>query len=214
MVFRTNDTAWEHEMSTFVTYIAQYIEPHLARNGGPIILAQIENEYDHMETQDPLPGNSPYLAWCGALTQRLALGVPWIMCSSTDAPAFIINTCNGFYCDSWIAGHVRGHPNQPPLWTENWTGWYYLWGQPKPSRPAEDTALAIANWVAKGGPHHNLYMYHGGTTWGRNTGGPQQVTSYDYSAPLDEYGSADGHTPLFSVRMVTQQRRVERSLLR
>ena len=36
--------------------------------------------------------------------------------------------------------------------------------------------------------HHNYYMYHGGTTWGRNTGGPQDTTSYDYDAPLDEYG--------------------------
>ena len=40
MKFRTNDTAWEHEMETFVSYITKYVEPWLARNGGPIILAQ------------------------------------------------------------------------------------------------------------------------------------------------------------------------------
>lgn len=31
-------------------------------------------------------------------------------------------------------------------------------------------------------------MFFGGTTFGRWTGGPQDTTSYDYDAPLDEYG--------------------------
>ena len=44
--------------------------------------------------------------------------------------------------------------------------------------------------------HHNYYMYHGGTTWGRNTGGPQDTTSYDYDAPIDEYGYP--HNPKYS----------------
>jgi hypothetical protein len=31
-------------------------------------------------------------------------------------------------------------------------------------------------------------QYHGGTNFGRSTGGPFISTSYDYDAPLDEYG--------------------------
>ena len=151
--FRTNDTVWESEMATFVTYIARYVEPYLARNGGPIVLAQIENEYDNMEGDSA--ANREYVQWCGALTQRLAIGIPWVMCSSHDAPAYIINTCNGFYCDAWIEGHKRNFPNQPSLWTEDWSGWFYAWGQPKPSRPAADLAFAVARWVARGGAHHN-----------------------------------------------------------
>ncbi|MCL7023513.1 hypothetical protein MKW94_005238, partial [Papaver nudicaule] len=30
--------------------------------------------------------------------------------------------------------------------------------------------------------------YHGGTNFGRTAGGPFVTTSYDYDAPLDEYG--------------------------
>lgn len=30
--------------------------------------------------------------------------------------------------------------------------------------------------------------YHGGTNFGRTAGGPFITTSYDYDAPLDEYG--------------------------
>jgi hypothetical protein len=31
-------------------------------------------------------------------------------------------------------------------------------------------------------------QYHGGTNFGRTAGGPFIATSYDYDAPLDEYG--------------------------
>ncbi|CAA2988278.1 Beta-galactosidase 3 [Olea europaea subsp. europaea] len=32
------------------------------------------------------------------------------------------------------------------------------------------------------------YQYHGGTNFGRTSGGPFITTSYDYDAPIDEYG--------------------------
>lgn len=35
-----------------------------------------------------------------------------------------------------------------------------------------------------------LLKYHGGTNFGRTTGGPFITTSYDYDAPIDEYGLA------------------------
>lgn len=31
-------------------------------------------------------------------------------------------------------------------------------------------------------------QYHGGTNFGRSSGGPFITTSYDYDAPIDEYG--------------------------
>lgn len=33
-----------------------------------------------------------------------------------------------------------------------------------------------------------LSQYFGGTNFGRSAGGPNYITSYDYDAPLDEYG--------------------------
>ena len=33
-----------------------------------------------------------------------------------------------------------------------------------------------------------VLQYHGGTNFGHSTGGPFIATSYDYDAPLDEYG--------------------------
>ncbi|XP_074296469.1 beta-galactosidase 8-like [Silene latifolia] len=34
----------------------------------------------------------------------------------------------------------------------------------------------------------NYYMYHGGTNFGHAAGGPFITTTYDYDAPIDEYG--------------------------
>lgn len=33
-----------------------------------------------------------------------------------------------------------------------------------------------------------IHKYHGGTNFGRTAGGPFITTSYDYDAPIDEYG--------------------------
>ncbi|GAB4826198.1 hypothetical protein Ancab_009063 [Ancistrocladus abbreviatus] len=96
-----------------------------------------------------------------------------------------LNTCNGFYCDQF-------KPNRegvPKMWTKNWTGWFKAWGQPDPQRTVEDLAFSVARFFQKGGSLFNYYMYHGGTNFGRTSGGPYMVTSYDYDAILDEYGN-------------------------
>lgn len=36
--------------------------------------------------------------------------------------------------------------------------------------------------------HQLRFQYFGGTNFGRTAGGPLIATSYDYDAPLDEYG--------------------------
>lgn len=36
-----------------------------------------------------------------------------------------------------------------------------------------------------------LHQYHGGTNFGHSAGGPLIATSYDYDAPIDEYGKSD-----------------------
>nr|ACG29716.1 beta-galactosidase precursor [Zea mays] len=49
-------------------------------------------------------------------------------------------------------------------------------------------AFAVARFIQKGGSFVNYYMYHGGTNFDRTSGGPFIATSYDYDAPIDEYG--------------------------
>ena len=45
MSARRNNAPWKAEMRRFMWHIIDIARPYLAQNGGPIILAQIENEY-------------------------------------------------------------------------------------------------------------------------------------------------------------------------
>ena len=143
-------------MGTFVKAIAAVMEPHLARHGGPIIMAQIENELHS-------PPGDPYVAWCGALAASLGLDIPWVMCNGASANT-TVNTCNGNSCGA-DAGYADTHaalfPGQPMGWTEDWS-WFTTWGGEVTDHPAPYMALNVAQWIAKGGAHHNYYMYYGG----------------------------------------------------
>ncbi|KAK7255585.1 hypothetical protein RIF29_28998 [Crotalaria pallida] len=183
--FRTNNEPFKFQMQKFTTKIVNMMKAErlYESQGGPIILSQIENEYGPMEYEIGAPGKA-YTQWAAHMAIGLGTGVPWVMCKQDDAPDPVINTCNGFYCDYFSPNKAY----KPKMWTEAWTGWYTEFGGPVPHRPAEDLAFSVARFIQKGGSFVNYYMYHGGTNFGRTAGGPFIATSYDYDAPLDEYG--------------------------
>ncbi|KAH9625859.1 hypothetical protein KSS87_009968 [Heliosperma pusillum] len=186
-VFRTDNEPWKYYMQKFTTYIVNLMkqEKLFASQGGPIILAQIENEYGYYEASYG-DGGKRYAQWSAKMALSQDIGVPWIMCQQWDTPAHVINTCNGFYCDDFTPISAKS----PKIWTEDWPGWFQTFGSTNPHRPVEDVAYAVARFFQKGGSVHNYYMYHGGTNFGRTAGGPFITTSYDYEAPIDEYGLA------------------------
>ncbi|OIW08574.1 hypothetical protein TanjilG_03250 [Lupinus angustifolius] len=184
--FRTDNEPFKAEMQRFTTKIVDMMkqEKLFASQGGPIILSQIENEYGNIDSAFGPAGKS-YMKWAASMATSLDIGVPWVMCQQSDAPDPIINTCNGFYCDQF----TPNSNTKPKFWTENWSGWFFTYGNAVPYRPVEDLAFAVARFYQRGGTLQNYYMYHGGTNFGRTTGGPYISTSYDYDAPLDEYGT-------------------------
>ncbi|KAF0930361.1 hypothetical protein E2562_032199 [Oryza meyeriana var. granulata] len=187
--FRLHNEPFENEMEAFTTLIVNKMKDAnmFAEQGGPIILAQIENEYGYTMLQpNNIQSAHEYIHWCTDMANKQNVGIPWIMCQQdNDVPQNVINTCNGFYCHDWFPNRT----SIPKMWTENWTGWYRDWDQPEFRRPTEDIAFAVAMFFQKRGSLQNYYMYHGGTNFGRSAGGPYITTSYDYDAPLDEYGN-------------------------
>eukprot|EP00268_Persea_americana_P036741 TRINITY_DN3626_c0_g1_i1.p1 TRINITY_DN3626_c0_g1~~TRINITY_DN3626_c0_g1_i1.p1 ORF type:complete len:855 (+),score=133.65 TRINITY_DN3626_c0_g1_i1:195-2759(+) len=186
-VFRTDNEPFKSHMQNFTTLIVNLMkrEKLFASQGGPIILAQIENEYGDIERVYG-DGAKPYAMWAAKMAVSQDIGVPWIMCQQYDAPDPVINTCNSFYCDQFTPNSA----NKPKFWTENWPGWFKTFGARDPHRPPEDIAFSVARFFQKGGSLQNYYMYHGGTNFDRTAGGPFITTSYDYDAPIDEYGLA------------------------
>ncbi|XP_039127499.1 beta-galactosidase 6-like [Dioscorea cayenensis subsp. rotundata] len=183
--FRTTNRQFQEAMESFLTKIVNLMKDEnlFASQGGPIILAQIENEYGNVEWAYGI-GGALYVKWAASTAVALNTSVPWVMCSQEDAPDPIINTCNGFYCDTF----TPNSPTKPKIWTEGYTGWFLSFGYAIPYRPVEDLAFSVARFFETGGTFQNYYMYFGGTNFGRTAGGPLIATSYDYDAPLDEYG--------------------------
>ncbi|KAJ8447237.1 hypothetical protein Cgig2_030468 [Carnegiea gigantea] len=183
--FRTDNAPFKEEMERFVTKIVNLMREEMlfSWQGGPIIMLQIENEYGDVEHSYGSKGQE-YVKWAANMAIGLGAGVPWVMCKQSDAPEFIINTCNSYYCD----GFTPNSNKKPIFWTEDWDGWYTTWGGRLPHRPVEDLAFAVARFFQRGGSFQNYYMYFGGTNFGRTAGGPFYITSYDYDAPIDEYG--------------------------
>ncbi|XP_008805774.2 beta-galactosidase-like isoform X3 [Phoenix dactylifera] len=183
--FRTDNGPFKAAMEKFTGKIVSMMKAEglFEWQGGPIILSQIENEFGPMEYNGGAPAKV-YANWAAQMAVGLKTGVPWVMCKQEDAPDPVINTCNGFYCDDFSPNK----PYKPMIWTEAWTGWFTAFGGPVPHRPVEDLAFAVARFIQKGGSFINYYMYHGGTNFGRTAGGPFIATSYEYDAPIDEYG--------------------------
>lgn len=168
MVFRSYNEPWMREMKRFTHTVATYVKSRglFAGQGGPIIMAQIENELE-MST-DPA-----YVDFCGNLAAELDDSVVWLMCNGASANN-TINTCNGYGedCIGFIEKHGQSGRiliDQPALWTEN-EGGFQLWGD-SPHDPTDyfwgRTASSVAydtlRWIARGGSHVNYYMWWGGS---------------------------------------------------
>ena len=188
---RTWNEPFMREMERWLRFICDYVKPYFASHGGPVILAQIENEYSHVLGLNG-ENDRKYLDWCRRLADALDIGIPWIMCAG--AAAGVMETINDFYGHKQIEDHRKKHPDQPQIWTENWPSWYDVWGYPHHRRSAEDVAYGVACFFARGGTGVNYYMWHGGTNFGRSAM-YLQTTSYDFDGPIDEYGliSAKGN---------------------
>ena len=165
MAVRSSNALWEVEMARFVNNIAKVVTPYLAKNGGPIVLAQIENEYSW---DDPA-----YIKWSGDLANGLGLGIPWLMCNGESANN-TINAANGNDAAGYAETHNVTHPGQPLVWTED-EGWFQEWDKTPnvatyDNRSPQDMALVVLKWFARGGCYHNYYMWYGGNNYAQWAG--------------------------------------------
>ncbi|KAF4697438.1 Beta-galactosidase 6 [Perkinsus olseni] len=168
--WKTGSTAgcdpWRQQMADFVLFITDLINKNglSAEQGGPVIMAQIENEFHYNE-----PVGQAYVAWCGKLAANSNLNVPWVMCNGMSAKE-TLNVCNADDCEGYVAGHDKQWPDQPLGWTED-EGWFITWDPyyylANFDRPPQEMAYVVAKWVALGGSHHNYYMWYGGNHIGQ-----------------------------------------------
>ncbi|WP_035839654.1 glycoside hydrolase family 35 protein [Kitasatospora azatica] len=178
------------------SYFGRLLPPlldRLATRGGPVLAVQVENEYGAYD------GDAAHLAHLAALLRRLGVDVPLFTC---DQPADLdrgalpgtLATANFGSQSARGLAALRAHqPTGPLMCSEFWNGWFDRWGSRHVVRDPAEAAQELDDLLSTGASV-NLYMFHGGTSFGFTNGANDKhtyrptVSSYDYDAPLDESG--------------------------
>ena len=194
---RERDPYFMERVKIFEEKVGEQLKGLTIQNGGPIIMIQVENEYGSYGEDKPyvseirdclrgIYGNELALFQCDWSSNFEKNGLPdltWTMNFGTGA-----NINDQFR----RLGELR--PNAPKMCSEFWSGWFDKWGARHETRPAKDMVDGMDEMLSKG-ISFSLYMTHGGTSFGHwaganSPGFAPDVTSYDYDAPINEYGLA------------------------
>ncbi len=193
---RSDDPAFMIPAQRWLMKLGEVAAPFQIGRGGPIIAVQMENEYGDFGA------DQNYLKHVRAIFRQAGF---------TDALLFTTNPTKGekngsldgtYAAVNFGIGHAGQaldflatmRPGQPLFAAEYWPGWFDHWGQPHETRPI-GPQIGDLNAILGRGASVNLYMFHGGTSFGFMNGASwtsgaymPDVTSYDYDAPLDEAG--------------------------
>ena len=196
----------------FLDHVADYFRvllpkllPLQSSRGGNLLAVQVENEYGSY-------GNDKtYLRWLRDLIRSCGVEVP-LFTSDGPAPSMlsggtvegVLPTVNfGSGADKAFQALKQMSGGGPKMCTEFWCGWFDHWGEKHHTRDSEEM-LRELSLLLEQDASFSLYMFHGGTNFGFTAGANQHirynptVTSYDYDAPLNEYGD---YTPkYFAIR--------------
>jgi beta-galactosidase len=198
---RVNSTADPHYMAAVRRYFQQLIprvKPLMVGNGGPILMIQIENEYGSYGSDHAYVEELRQLWIDGGIDGAFYTedGLGQVEANHTNVPGGAIALSGGDA--GTIASCRQAFPDAPAFGGEVYPGWLTHWGDSSFQGQNYDVASALKGFM-DGGLSFNLYMLHGGTSFGyfaganaNNDGSNYQpdITSYDYSAPVTEQGVA------------------------
>ncbi|XP_035646453.1 beta-galactosidase-1-like protein 2 isoform X2 [Oncorhynchus keta] len=194
MKLRTTYPGFTEAVNSFFDKLIPIIKPLQFKEGGPIIAVQVENEYgSYAKDEHYMPFIKEALLSRG--TNELLLtsdNREGLKCGGVDGVLKTVNLQRLAYGTIQYLAYMQ--PQKPLLVMEYWSGWFDVWSESHHVFPAEDM-LAVVSQILEPGVSINLYMFHGGTSFGFMNGAvanlgtyKPQVGSYDYDAPLSEAG--------------------------
>ncbi|MEV8564165.1 beta-galactosidase family protein [Streptomyces sp. NPDC051322] len=197
---RTRDAEYLRRVDRWFRHLLPEVVPRQIDRGGPVIMVQVENEYgSYGSDQVYLRHLADLLRTCGVSVPLFTSDGPEDHMLTGGSLPGVLATAN-FGADARAGFDVlrRHRPSGPLMCMEFWCGWFDHWGAEGVVRDPADAAGALRE-VLECGASVNLYMAHGGTSFGGWAGANRSgelhdgelmptVTSYDYGAPVDEYG--------------------------
>ena len=207
---RERDPYFLERVKIFEQQVGRQLAPLTIQNGGPIIMVQVENEYGSYgkdkayvsEIRDCLRSvgfDKVALFQCDWSSNFLDNGLNDLV--------WTMNFGTGANIDREFQKLKEVRPDAPLMCSEFWSGWFDKWGAKHETRSAKDMVGGIKDMLDRK-ISFSLYMTHGGTSFGHwaganSPGFAPDVTSYDYDAPINEYGQV---TPKYDeLRNLLQQ---------
>lgn len=197
--FRENNETYLHYVHLYFDQIIPIIRKRQLSAGGTVILVQVENEYGYLMDDEAASAHMNTLR--DGILER-GIDVPLITCvGGAEGTIEGANFWSG--ADEHYAKLRAKQPDTPKIVTEFWTGWFEHWGGPSAiQKTASLLDRRIMEILRAGYTGISYYMFYGGTNFGgyggRTLGSSDvfMITSYDYDAPLSEYGRV---TPKYAV---------------
>ncbi|MFZ0826047.1 MAG: beta-galactosidase [Verrucomicrobiia bacterium] len=194
---RTRDPRYINAVKSYLKEVGRVLGPLQITHGGPIIMAQVENEYGFF-------GNdAAYMDEIRKALVDAGVDVPLFECNPPDVmkKGMLTNLFQAANFGSDPKGNFQKlralQPSGPLICSEFYPGWFDTWGQP---HHYGNTAkyLVDLEYMLAHDASFSIYMAHGGTTFGLWSGCDRpfkpDTSSYDYDAPISEAGWA---TPKF-----------------
>ncbi len=193
---RSNDPAFMVPAERWIRRLGQEMAPLQIGRGGPILMTQVENEYGNFDSDHAYMAHLKQIFEQAGFTDSLLYSADnWRNIPNGSLPGLFAAVNFG------IKNHQGGmdalakvRPDAPIFVSEYWPGWFDSWGHPHETRPVPPQLVDL-DYILHRGTGINIYMFHGGTSFGfmsgasgGKTGLLPDVTSYDYDAPLDEAG--------------------------
>ncbi len=181
----------------YLEQMAKIAVPRLCSKGGNILMIQLENEYGSYNSGHD---EKAYLEWLKNFWEKKGAG-PFYFSegSSRQHLRFVIPGVAVGLDPADNEGQMGNAkavaPNVPVFSSETYPGWLRHWGE---GNWAATDKSGTMRWYMESGTSFNLFVLHGGTSFGLTAGANSDgngndfqpdLTSYDYGSPIGEHGN-------------------------
>ncbi|MGD1158692.1 MAG: beta-galactosidase [Terriglobia bacterium] len=197
MKVRTQDPRFLEAARKYLLEAGRQLAPLQITRGRPILMMQVENEYGEFGK------DKVYLQAIERMIRDAGFDVTLFTSNGSDPAALaggtlpdalsVINFGDNSDPAREFANFAKSRQNVPRMCGEFWVGWFDHWGERHHVTPPAASARGL-EWMLSQGISANLYMVHGGTSFGFMNGAnwdfsyQPDISSYDYDSPLDEAG--------------------------
>ncbi|MGA2103137.1 MAG: beta-galactosidase [Candidatus Sulfotelmatobacter sp.] len=195
IVLRSSDERFLAPAERWLQRLGRELAPLQLTHGGPIIAVQVENEYGSFGNDKNYMNRvlaTLKSAGLGEVLLYTADGGDELPAGTLPSVHAVVNFGPG-EAKSEFAKLQKFRPGQPMMSGEYWDGWFDHWGEKHHDTRVNQQAQEL-DWILSQGYSINLYMFHGGTSFGFLNGANWEkryepdVTSYDYDSPVSESG--------------------------